>query len=105
MFDESHCMVRAMINLMAFFQRESCGWCTPCRDGLPFVLDLLERIERGEADMDDIAVLRENCEVIYPNTFCAFAPGAVGPVMSMLSLFRDEVEGHVRLGRCPVKNA
>jgi NADH-quinone oxidoreductase subunit F len=92
-----------MVNLLTFFHRESCGWCTPCRDGLPFVLDILRRIEEGSADMDDIAILEENCEVIYPNSFCAFAPGAVDPVKSMLRLFRDEALEHIRLGRCPQK--
>ncbi|MBI5695164.1 MAG: NADH-quinone oxidoreductase subunit NuoF [Nitrospirae bacterium] len=101
-FDDSCCIVRAMVNLLTFFARESCGWCTPCRDGLPFVLDILRRIEAGDAEMEDLDVLEENCEVIYPNTFCAFAPGAVSPVQSMMKLFRDEVEEHIRLHRCPL---
>jgi NADH-quinone oxidoreductase subunit F len=100
-FDSSRCIVAAMINLMVFFARESCGWCTPCRDGLPFVLDILRRIEDGSATLEDIAVMEEQCEVIYPNTFCAFAPGAVGPVQSMMRLFRDEVVEHIELGKCP----
>jgi len=102
--DDTCCTVRAMVNLTTFFTRESCGWCTPCRDGLPFVLDILKRIEDGDATLEDIEILKENCDVIYPNTFCAFAPGAVSPVLSMLSLFRDEVEEHVKLGRCPLKS-
>jgi len=102
--DDSCCIVRAMVNLMVFFARESCGWCTPCRDGLPFVLDILRRIEDGSATFDDIAVMEENCDAIYSNTFCAFAPGAVGPVQSMMKLFRDEVEEHIKLGRCPLKD-
>ncbi|MGA2192680.1 MAG: NADH-quinone oxidoreductase subunit NuoF [Nitrospirota bacterium] len=101
--DQTCCIVRAMINLLIFFQRESCGWCTPCRDGLPFVLDILQRIEDGTAVREDISILEENCEVIYPNSFCAFAPGAVDPVRSMLRLFRDEVDEHINLGRCPLK--
>lgn len=100
-FDDSCCIVRAMVNLTTFFARESCGWCTPCRDGLPQVLDILERIEAGSADAEDIAVMEECCEVIYPNTFCAFAPGAVDPVKSMMRHFRHEVEEHMKQGRCP----
>lgn len=99
--DDTCCIVRAMINLTAFFARESCGWCTPCRDGLPYVLDILKRIEDGTATGEDIARMEESCDVIYPNTFCAFAPGAVDPVKSMMRLFRDEVEEHMRQGRCP----
>ena len=101
-FDDCHCIVGAMVNLMTFFARESCGWCTPCRDGLPFVLDILTRIEEGTATREDISILSEQCDVIYPNTFCAFAPGAVGPVQSMLKLFMDEVEQHIKLGGCPL---
>jgi len=101
-FDEDTCMVRVMVNLMMFFTRESCGWCTPCRDGLTFVYDILKRIEAGTAGMEDLDILDEQCRVIYSSSFCAFAPGAVDPVRSMLRLFRDEVEGHVRLGRCPL---
>ncbi len=52
--------------------------------------------------MDELAVLEENCDVIYPNSFCAFAPGAVDPVKSMLKLFRPEVEEHIKLKRCPM---
>jgi NADH-quinone oxidoreductase subunit F len=102
-FDDTCCIVRAVINLMVFFARESCGWCTPCRDGLPLVLDILRRIEDGTATREDVAAMEEQCEAIYPNTFCAFAPGAVSPVQSMMRLFRDEVEEHIKLGRCPLK--
>ena len=102
-FDDRCCIVAAMVNLTAFFARESCGWCTPCRDGLPFVLDILQRIEAGSATHEDIDMLGEQCDVIYPNTFCAFAPGAVSPVQSMLALYMDEVEEHIKLGRCPLK--
>ncbi len=101
-FDDTCCIVRAMINNLLFFTRESCGWCTPCRDGLPFVHNILQRIEAGVADMDELGVLEENCETIYPNSFCAFAPGAVDPVRSMLRLFREEVEKHIKTKRCPI---
>ncbi len=54
--------------------------------------------------MDELDVLEENCDVIYPNSFCAFAPGAVDPVKSMLKLFRPEVEEHIKLKRCPMES-
>lgn len=101
--DDKCCIVRVMINLLTFFTRESCGWCTPCRDGLPFVLEILKDIEAGTATHEDITVLEENCDVIYPNSFCAFAPGAIDPVKSMLKLFREEVEEHIKLRVCPLK--
>jgi len=93
--DDSVRIVPAMVNLLEFYARESCGWCTPCRDGLQFVLYLLKKIESGEATNDDIDALAEQCDVIYQSSFCAFAPGAVDPVKSMLRLFRDEVESHI----------
>jgi NADH-quinone oxidoreductase subunit F len=102
-FDDKCCMVGAAVNLITFFARESCGWCTPCRDGLQYVLHLLKKIESGEASHGDVDTLAEQCEIIYPSSFCAFAPGAVGPVQSVLKHFRDEVDAHISLGRCPVK--
>jgi len=102
-FDDRCCMVGAAVNLMEFFARESCGWCTPCRDGLQYVLHLLKKIESGDASREDVDILAEQCEIIYPISFCAFAPGAVGPIQSVLEHFREEVDAHISLGRCPVK--
>lgn len=96
--DDSLCPIDFMINLMQFFTRESCGFCTPCRDGLPFVKYQLEKFETGEADMTDIDTLRELCDIIYPNTFCAFAPGALMPIKSGLdkfeTLFHQHIDNH-----------
>lgn len=102
-FDDSTCMVAATLNLNRFFARESCGWCTPCRDGLPMVNWLLEKIERGEGTLDDIAMLKDQQRNISGRSFCALAEGAMGPVESLLRLFMDEIEDHVKLGRCPLK--
>lgn len=102
-FDETTCMVAATLNLNRFFARESCGWCTPCRDGLPFVNWLLEKIERGEGTMEDVAILRDQIKNITGTTFCALAQGAVGPLESLLRLFGDEVEDHIKRGRCPLR--
>jgi NADH-quinone oxidoreductase subunit F len=103
-FDDHTCMIAATLNLNNFFARESCGWCTPCRDGLPVVSWLLEKIEKGEGTMDDIAMLRDQIRNITGTTFCALAQGAMGPVESLLRLFGDEVEDHVKRGRCPLKS-
>ncbi len=100
-FDDTTCMVEATLNLNRFFARESCGWCTPCRDGLPFVNWILEKIERGDGVMEDIDMLRDQLRNITGTTFCALAQGAVGPIESLLRLFEEEVVDHIKRGRCP----
>ncbi len=100
-FDETTCMVAVTLNLQRFFARESCGWCTPCRDGLYFVVWLLEKIERGEGTMDDLDTLRDQLRNITGSSFCALAQGAVGPLEALLRLFGDEVEEHIRRGKGP----
>jgi len=102
-FDETTCMVAATLNLNRFFARESCGWCTPCRDGLPYVNWLLEKIERGEGTMEDLDIYRDQVKNITGTTFCALAQGAVGPLEALLRLFEDEVVDHIKKGRCPLK--
>src|SRR6185369_10904434 len=72
-FDQNTCMVAATLNLTRFYARESCGWCTPCREGLPFVQHILERIEDGRGELADIAILREHVRMLN-YAFCALAP-------------------------------
>jgi len=99
-FDKDTCLVAATLNMMHYFARESCGWCTPCRDGLPLVLDLLERIETGTGTPEDVATLRRTVEAMeYAN--CAFAPGAAAPVLGLLDYFMDEVMEHITSKACP----
>ncbi|QSV46640.1 complex I 51 kDa subunit family protein [Geobacter benzoatilyticus] len=99
--DQNTCMVAATLNLVSFYARESCGWCTPCREGLPFVRDVLTRIEAGAGREEHIGILREHVQ--YLNyAFCPLAPGAMGPVEGLLRLFEDEVREHIVLGRCPI---
>jgi NADH-quinone oxidoreductase subunit F len=86
-----------------FFARESCGWCTPCREGLPYMADLLRRIENGEGEEAFIPVLREMCGHM-PKAYCAFAPGAVTPVLGLLEDFADEVHEHIRQKKCPFEH-
>jgi NADH-quinone oxidoreductase subunit F len=99
-FDHKTCLLGATVNLIEFFARESCGWCTPCREGLPYILDLLKRIERGQGEEDYIAMLERMCKHLW-NAYCAFAPGAVSPVESLLKYFKDEVREHIRSKKCP----
>jgi len=101
-FDHKTCLVAATVNLIEFFARESCGWCTPCREGLPYILDLLKRIERGEGKEAYIPMLEQMCKHLW-NAYCAFAPGAVSPVESLLKYFRDEISEHISQKKCPFK--
>lgn len=100
-FDEGCCLVAATLNLMEFFARESCGWCTPCREGLPYIRDLLARIERGDGRPDDIADLKRMSRHLW-KSYCAFAPGAAAPVESLLVHFAGEIEAHITGGGCPL---
>ena len=100
-FDEDTCMVAATRNINRFFARESCGWCTPCRDGLQLVSWLLDKIETGRGSEDDLAMLHDQVRNITGHAFCALAEGAMGPVESLLRLFEDEIKEHIRKGRCP----
>ncbi len=101
-FDHKTCLVAATLNMIEFFARESCGWCTPCREGLPYIREILSRIESGEGCNDDIPQLRRMCRYLC-NTYCALAPGAVSPVESLLTYFEDDVQEHIRQRKCPFK--
>ena len=102
-FDHSTCMVAATLNLVKFYARESCGWCTPCREGLPFVVHLLEQIESGRGSEEHIDILREHVKKLN-YAFCALAPGAMGPVDGLLRHFEDELREHIRIGTCPCRS-
>ena len=103
-FDHKTCLVAAALNLTEFFVRESCGWCTPCREGLPFIRDLLQRIEDGEGKEEDIPILQQMCKDTW-KSFCVFAPGATMPVESLLTFFGDEVREHISQKKCPFKDS
>ncbi|MEJ2654143.1 MAG: NADH-ubiquinone oxidoreductase-F iron-sulfur binding region domain-containing protein [Acidihalobacter sp.] len=99
--DDATCPVDFLIAINMFFVRESCGFCTPCRDGLPYAHSILERIEAGKGKPGDREHLLELCGKIAPNSFCAFAPGAVMPMESGLNVFADVIEEHIEQGGCP----
>jgi NADH-quinone oxidoreductase subunit F len=102
--DDRTCPVGFVHNLEVFFARESCGWCTPCREGLPWIVKILDAIETGQGEPEDIAILDQQCRLLGPNnTFCALAPGAVEPLQSALKYFREDFERHVREKKCPWK--
>ncbi len=94
--DHTQNMVSVVRNLEDFFARESCGWCTPCRDGLPWTHKLLQSIERGEGRQGDIEILQQMTKFLGPGkTFCAHAPGAMEPLQSALKFFRGEFEAGI----------
>ena len=100
--DDQTCPVGMTQNLEHFFAQESCGWCTPCRDGLPWTAQLLEAVEEGKGQPGDLERLALHCRLLGPgNTFCALAPGAVEPLQSALQYFREDFERHIREQRCP----
>jgi len=91
-------------NLQRFFARESCGWCTPCREGLPWVRRTLSTLEEGQGQAGDIEVLEEHTWLLGSgHTFCELAPGAMLSLASALKYFRDDFEQHLRQRRCPYK--
>ena len=100
--DDRTCPVGMVLNLIRFFAQESCGWCTPCREGLPWIANILEAIENGEGRPGDLEILERHCRLLAPgHTFCALAPGAVEPLESALKLFEDDFLRHIREKRCP----
>jgi NADH-quinone oxidoreductase subunit F len=102
--DDKTCPVGFVHNLIKFFARESCGWCTPCRDGLPWLEKILRSLEEGTGQPGDIDILAQQCRLLGPgNTYCALAPGAVEPLQSAIKYFREDFERHIREKRCPWK--
>src|SRR5438093_598398 len=100
-FSEDDCPVKGTLNLQRFFARESCGFCTPCRDGLPYGVSILERLESGQGSRGDIDLLDELYLTIGPNSFCAHATGAAEPIKGLFRHFRAILEEHVSSRGCP----
>ncbi|MGC3998884.1 MAG: NADH-quinone oxidoreductase subunit NuoF [Anaeromyxobacter sp.] len=100
-FDESTCMVRALARVAKFYAEESCGQCTPCREGTSWMEGVLERLEHGHASEADVAKLDQLASSIMGMTICALGDAAAMPVQSFLKKFRDEFVQHARERRCP----
>jgi NADH-quinone oxidoreductase subunit F len=100
--DETTCMVWAARNLLYFYKHESCGKCTPCREGGDWLHKILTRIENGEGEMRDIDLLVSVGGNIVGKTLCAFGDAAATPALTTVKNFRAEFEAHVREGRCTV---
>ena len=98
--DDTTCMVWLAENLLHFYRHESCGKCTPCREGTDWIYRILRRIERGEGLMRDLDLLQSISSNIAGKTLCAFGDAAVTPVTTTLKHFRHEYEAHIREKRC-----
>jgi NADH-quinone oxidoreductase, F subunit len=98
--DDTVCMVWLAMNLLHFYRHESCGKCTPCREGADWLYKLLQRLERGEGRDKDLDLLFGVANNIVGKTLCAFGDAAATPVLSTMKLFKHEYEAHVREGRC-----
>lgn len=99
--DDKTCPVGFVKNLEHFFAQESCGFCTPCREGLPWIEKILQSMEDGKGREEDIKLLEFHTKYLGPgNTFCALAPGAMEPLQSALKYFRDDFVKHIQNKEC-----
>jgi NADH-quinone oxidoreductase subunit F len=100
--DETTCMVKALERIAEFYQEESCGQCTPCREGTGWLHRVVKRIEHGEGKQEDLDRLLAVAGNIHGNTICALGEAAAAPVKSFIKHFRDEFQYHIDHGRCMV---
>ena len=100
-FDETVCVVRAVDRWTDFYKHESCGKCTPCREGTWWLKQILGRLEHGQGDEEDLEKLLDICDNILGRSFCALGDGATSPITSSIQYFRDEYLRHLELGHCP----
>jgi NADH-quinone oxidoreductase subunit F len=100
-FDETTCVVRAVLRWTEFYKHESCGKCTPCREGTWWLVQVLSRLEQGKGDEADLDLLLDQCDNILGRSFCALGDGATSPITSSIEFFRDEYVAHLQQGGCP----
>jgi NADH-quinone oxidoreductase subunit F len=100
-FDETTCVVRAVLRWVEFYKHESCGKCTPCREGTWWLVQAMKDMETGKATEADLDKLLDLCDNIMGRSFCALADGAVSPVASSIKYFRDEYIAHITNKGCP----
>jgi NADH-quinone oxidoreductase subunit F len=101
LFDETTCVVRAVMRWTEFYKHESCGKCTPCREGTWWLVQVLSKLERGIGSEADLDLLLDQCDNIMGRSFCALADGAVSPIQSSITYFRSEYVAHLTQGGCP----
>lgn len=103
--DETVCMVKVMWRIMKFFEHESCGKCTPCREGTEWLRKILERIENGRGREGDVELIQDIAGNMIGRTFCPLGDGAAGATLGMLKHFKDEFEEHIKRSSCVIRNA
>ncbi len=103
--DETRCMVRSLLRLSYFYYEESCGQCTPCREGTGWLWRMVKRIEEGHGRPEDIDQLNRVADNIQGRTICALGDAAAMPVRAMIKHFRHEFEQHIAEGRCPMHDS
>jgi NADH-quinone oxidoreductase subunit F len=101
LFDETTCVVRAVLRWTEFYKHESCGKCTPCREGTWWLVQTLAAIEQGKGSESDLDLLLDQCDNILGRSFCALGDGATSPISSSIQYFRDEYVAHLTHGGCP----
>ena len=99
--DEDDCMVDMAKFFMTFSQDESCGKCTPCREGTTRMLEILERITDGHGTIEDLALLERLAKLVKKSSLCGLGRAAPNPVLSTLNHYHDEYLAHVQEKRCP----
>ncbi|MGA8847676.1 MAG: NADH-quinone oxidoreductase subunit NuoF [Nocardioides sp.] len=105
LFDETTCVVRAVLRWTEFYKHESCGKCTPCREGTWWLVQTLAAIEQGKGAESDLDLLLDQCDNILGRSFCALGDGATSPISSSIEYFRDEYLAHLTHGGCPLDPA
>jgi NADH-quinone oxidoreductase subunit F len=100
-FDETTCVVGAVLRWTEFYQHESCGKCTPCREGTFWLVRILDRLEHGQGTDEDVAKMLDICDNITGRAFCALGDSATPPITSAVRYFRDEFIQHHKEGGCP----
>ena len=100
-FDDTTCIVRAVLRWSEFYQHESCGKCTPCREGTYWLVQILKDLESGKGTEDDLDKLLDLCDNIMGRAFCALGDGATSPITSSIKYFRSEYIDHLTAGQCP----
>jgi NADH-quinone oxidoreductase subunit F len=103
--DETRCMVRSLLRLSYFYYEESCGQCTPCREGTGWLYRVVKRIEEGQGRPEDLDLLQSVADNISGRTICALGDAAAMPVQGMLRHFKDEFAYHIEHKHCLVPGA
>ena len=100
--DETRCMVKSLLRLSYFYWEESCGQCTPCREGTGWMYRMMHRIEHGQGRVEDLDMLNSVADNIQGHTICELGAAAAMPVRSFVKNFREEFEYHIEHKRCLV---